>query len=254
MTTSFKQDTAGHVMTIENDTGVHRCIYFGIPGTGTYSFRLITWPGHLSISGDMGDYTFARVPDMFDLFRSDVCRRYLEEKLVATCTRSGHRTFNWKHFADAVLRNFDGDDDRVEVELLLRDCTEKDEHGAIELARNWPFDAPRIEWSDMGNAFEGKPAYHFLWCLEAIVWGIAQYDSFKATQQKKYLGVEVEGCVEIDGDIVRSIHCGKQPEFWTVYLRDSEGFASAVSDTLTQEHADHLAEVLENGLKAMNLL
>jgi hypothetical protein len=32
-------------------------------------FDVVTWPGHLSISGDMGCFVFTRVDDMFTFFR-----------------------------------------------------------------------------------------------------------------------------------------------------------------------------------------
>lgn len=257
MTTTFKNDVASHAMTIENDSGVHRSVYFGKPDSNCYSFRLVTWPGHLAITGDMGSYTFARVPDMFHLFRDDVCRAYLEEKLVASCTSSGARAFDWEHFKKSLLSGFDDDDtdNRAAVVELLDQCREQDEHEAVELARNWPDDAPYVEWCDMGNAFAGKPTYHFLWCLEAIVWGIAQYDAAKVAQeQNEYTGVEVEGCVDLGEHIERADHCGKEPEFWTVYTRDKEGFASAVMDADTKEKAVHWAQIIESGLRALGKL
>ena len=59
-----------HEVTIEHEHGVHRCIHFGRPGSSTYHFRLVTWPGHLAISGDIGDYIFTRTHDMFEFFSS----------------------------------------------------------------------------------------------------------------------------------------------------------------------------------------
>lgn len=47
----------------------HRHLRFAIPGTGFYSFDIVTWPGHLAISGDLESFTFTRLPDMFDFFR-----------------------------------------------------------------------------------------------------------------------------------------------------------------------------------------
>lgn len=251
--TTFKQDTENHVMTIENDNGLHRCIHFGKPGTNCYSFRLVTWPGHLAISGDMGDYTFARIPDMFGLFRDGACKSYLTEKLVATSKQNSHQQFCWDHFKTALMAEVETDQERKQIESKLRYC-EEDEHGAVELARNWPDDAPHIEWSDMGYAFRGKPTYHFLWCLEAIMWGVAQYDAYLASREAPYQDVEVEGCVRLGGDIMRARECGQAPEFWTVYLRDKDGFAEAVCNTRTDERAEMLAQALKKGLNAMNML
>ena len=54
----FLNDVRGHAMTILRDDGVHRHLRFKKPGSGTYWFDLITWPGTLCIDGDMGTYVF----------------------------------------------------------------------------------------------------------------------------------------------------------------------------------------------------
>lgn len=62
---------AKHEVHIEHDEGVFRSILFKAPGTSNYHFRLVTWPGHLAISGDIGDFIFAREHDMFGWFATD---------------------------------------------------------------------------------------------------------------------------------------------------------------------------------------
>ena len=68
--TRFKGDTATHQMTILRDDGVYRHLRFRRPGTSCYGFDIVTWPGHLAISGDMGAAVFTRLPDMFEFFRT----------------------------------------------------------------------------------------------------------------------------------------------------------------------------------------
>ena len=50
----FAKDTATHAMTILRDDGLYRHLRFKRPNTSSYYFDIITWPGYLAITGDMG--------------------------------------------------------------------------------------------------------------------------------------------------------------------------------------------------------
>lgn len=179
-----------HIMTIENDSGLHRCLFFGKPGSSDYHFRLITWPGHLAISGDMGDFTFSRIDDMFDFFRGGrITPRYWGEKLVSTSCFGGHDKFSWDKFAEEfrehMLKILPEGIDRGAAEGRIGEAlswVEPDEFGAVELVRKWNTD--NEDWEhDWHGLPDGKaPSYHFLWCLRAIVWGIEQYDKAMASR------------------------------------------------------------------------
>ena len=67
----FLSDIANHQMTVIRDDVVGRHIRFRRPSTICYGFDLITWPGHLCITGDLGTYVFQRLVDMFEFFRAD---------------------------------------------------------------------------------------------------------------------------------------------------------------------------------------
>ena len=71
----FLRDVAEHEMIVVRDDGVHRHIRFKKPGTSCMHFDLITWPGYLCYTGDMGTYVFSRLTDMFEFFRTD--REYM---------------------------------------------------------------------------------------------------------------------------------------------------------------------------------
>ena len=73
-------------------------------------------------------------------------------------------------------------------------------------------------------------------------------------QPTRYYAPEIEGCVQTDGEIVRVRECGGIPEFWTVYLRDEEGFADAISNRNSEASAREIADILHAGLKAKDLL
>lgn len=99
----FKAETAEHLMTVLMDQSPeqpYRHVRFARPGTGIWSFSLVTWPGHLSISGDLESFTFRRLRDMFDFFRGGyVNPGYWAEKLVAGRAEA---RFSPERFADNV--------------------------------------------------------------------------------------------------------------------------------------------------------
>lgn len=55
-----------------HEDGIYRHIRFRQPGTMCMHFDLITWPGYLCYTGDMGTYVFTRLADMFEFFRTDL--------------------------------------------------------------------------------------------------------------------------------------------------------------------------------------
>ncbi|MFD8318617.1 hypothetical protein [Kitasatospora purpeofusca] len=65
----FRRDTAKHELTVLHDDGLHRHLRVAEPGSGHLWFELVTWPGGLTIRGDMGCYIFSCAKDMFDFFR-----------------------------------------------------------------------------------------------------------------------------------------------------------------------------------------
>lgn len=90
----FERDVAAHQMTVLHEEGVYRHIRFGRPDSSSMHFDLITYPGYLVYSGDMGCYVFSRLRDMFEFFRTDrldtkdpsklhINRGYWSEKLEA---------------------------------------------------------------------------------------------------------------------------------------------------------------------------
>ena len=67
----FLRDISMHQMSVLRDDGVNRHIRFKTPGTNSMYFDIITWPGFLCYTGDMGTYVFRRLEDMFQFFRTD---------------------------------------------------------------------------------------------------------------------------------------------------------------------------------------
>ena len=74
-----------HELTVLHDKDEYRHLRFRSPDSSTYWFDLVTWPGALTIRGDLGAaYTFAGSADMFAFFRGRrIQPSYWSQKLDA---------------------------------------------------------------------------------------------------------------------------------------------------------------------------
>lgn len=190
MAERFQKDTTKHEMTVLHDDGLYRHLLFmqPRPESSSYWFELITWPGSLVVRGDIEGYMFTRLSDMFEFFRGkdDIDPRYWAGKLERG--RSSAMEYSEEMFRQLVveytieaIRYGDaprgiGKAVREEIlnsELLAfegeaREVLERFEYRGFEFQDVWEWDFQDYEWS-------------FLWACHAIVWGIDQYDSKKAT-------------------------------------------------------------------------
>ncbi|WYK04438.1 hypothetical protein DWF04_015630 [Cereibacter sphaeroides f. sp. denitrificans] len=195
----FRHDVRGHEMTIELDQGVHRCIRFGRPGSSTYYFRLVTWPGYLAFSGDCGSYTFARLYDMFDFFRfagpeydrdDRINEGYWSEKLTAICKHGGMEELDERAYSEAIrnaischISGMSLSDAKLVVsgardaELFDEPSNEQE---AIQRAMSWRCPAThRYPLGDFWDYRITKASFRLVWAMRAIQWGIKQYDLVK---------------------------------------------------------------------------
>ena len=194
----FLDDVRNHQMTIELDQGVHRCLFFGRPGSSAYHFRLITWPGHLAISGGCGSYSFARLRDMFEFFRDagpDYEREdrintvYWREKLQSVDCHHGESQFDRSRYEKIIRSDMDlwiEQFDKPEQDRILEDaqscglfeaCDTLDQ--SLSKACGWKCpvtgDYPNADfWEHSGHLMQ--PSFHLMWCMRAIQWGIKRYD------------------------------------------------------------------------------
>lgn len=206
----FLGDVEGHRMTVLKDEGLYRHVRFGKPnGSSMYRFDLVTWPGHLVITGDFQDYHFARIADMFQFFRDNPDRGTLEinahywaEKLVGH--HQQYQRFSPERYRQLVVehfREFCSTDDHPHHELwtsihdeLLDDAETIDDNEAHRRLQDFRYDLmERVEatrYRDgivrVGATFEFTDSWewdlrdydhHYLVSLYAIVWGISQWDS-----------------------------------------------------------------------------
>lgn len=212
----FLRDVAEHAMTVIRDDGVIRHIRFAKPGTGCMHFDLITWPGILCYTGDMGTYVFQRTTDMFEFFRHDraynqsrgrklsINLGYWTEKLIAIDgSRHGGKV---KEFDDEKFKRvinkyrvdwmraakergtLDKDGRRelweaVEDEVIgvLDDGEDRAQYAAYDFNHTAPSDAQRRGWQ-FDDLFEHdftEYTHSIIWCCYALAWGIEKYDQSK---------------------------------------------------------------------------
>lgn len=211
----FLADVATHAIEVIKDDDLFRHIRFKRPNTMCYHFDLITWPGHLCYTGDMGTYVFRRDTDMFAFFRvatsaskhwyHGIDHHYWAQKLIAIdChgSRSGSATeFDQNRFRrvineirlswiregclpkeqrralwDAVEDNVLNDLDRPEAEIC---------RSASEFRWLAPADdaCDTYQFDELWDYDFKKFTHGFIWCCYAIAWGINQYDLMKASKE-----------------------------------------------------------------------
>jgi hypothetical protein len=109
----FLKDVAHHEMKVLMDNGLYRHLRFQAKGKYSWNqwFDIVTWPGRLVYTGDMGTYVFARLEDMFEFFRTHpseskglyINTGYWGEKLQAV-DRCG-RACDFMEFSPERLKN-----------------------------------------------------------------------------------------------------------------------------------------------------
>jgi hypothetical protein len=211
---SFLKDVAEHQMIVIRDDGVNRHIRFKQPGTGCMHFDLITWPGQLCYTGDMGTFVFQRLEDMFEFFRTDrkhmrlrdgetlaINPSYWGEKLNAVDRSDGYEKFSMDIFRAAVKETFERytemtdseleDFDEAERERLAQQKAElwstveqcvynaEDQFEAVSAIRDWHQDDLFADFWDRDMM---EYSHRFIWCCYALAWGIKKYDEAKAGQ------------------------------------------------------------------------
>lgn len=124
----FASETAGHELTVLHDDGLYRHLRIAAPGTGIWSWELITWPGYLTITGDIGaGFTFRADNDMAPWFLASQRPnlRYWAEKLIGRHHRSAI-AFDEDTLHDTAVSEINGwelsDTDREAATVQLDDA------------------------------------------------------------------------------------------------------------------------------------
>lgn len=188
----FLKDVAGHKMELLLDAGIHRHLKFRSSSWNQW-FEIVSWPGSLSINGDMGSWTFSRVDDMFDFFRSKELRinkQYWAEKIQSEDRVTASKKFDQDYFAENVIESLDGysmpNKKRKAIIADLKEQGAFDTNDEAEAYRNIvDFEHDGFTFSDVWEISGRAYTFRFVWCLHAIVWGIQQYNRLYAEQHKK---------------------------------------------------------------------
>lgn len=186
---TFLRDIKEHVCEVFHDDGVYRHLRIRKPGTGCMHYDLVTYPGYLVFTGDMGSYTFSRLHDMFEFFRDHrntkselkINPGYWGEKLQAVDRGDGFKKFSPELFKQQVMEAIEhrglvgklghGLREQLDDEVLYyAEC----EHDAYQAVRDFEFNDKRV-FEDFDYDCEDY-SYRFLWCCYAIAYGILLYD------------------------------------------------------------------------------
>lgn len=188
---AFDREIAQHEMQVIRDDGLYRHLRFKRPDTGIYWFDLLTWPGHLCITGDASDgLVFARTEDMFAFFhgnssadyrinpkywaeklqipgRSRAVEAYAEDLYVTKVREwiAEHAEEMEPDEAAEFRSEAEGDlldDEVVGHEETAREALDLFTHKGLRVHETWEWNLK--DWD-----------YHYLWSCHAIVWGIEKY-------------------------------------------------------------------------------
>lgn len=204
----FLKDVSTHDMIVVLEGKEHRHLVFRRKDFSfNQRFEVITFPGTLVYTGDMGTFVFSRTSDMFTFFRGKdngalkINPYYWSEKLQAGsgCGRPIAQEYDGDYFKKNVLDSlksyglkgkskqqvieelswidFDQPESVVMKELYDFDC-KFDHEVPEEHNKSFGFDAPYEIPSKVWT-------YHFIWCCYAIVWAIRVYDKAKLKAAQK---------------------------------------------------------------------
>ncbi|WP_129138827.1 hypothetical protein [Modicisalibacter coralii] len=195
----FQRDVASHQMEVLHDDGLYRHLRFSRDGSSAYHFNITTWPGYLAITGDMGDFVFSRVQDMFAFFRDEPGRLginpgYWAEKIQAgasTPDRSLYMDWDEKAFKQRVVEEYKrwlesngpldpevSSDLKDQIREEILDEAHSEELACVAVANFHSDDAPDLFddfLMELGSSCH-EYSFHYLWCCWAIVWGVSRYD------------------------------------------------------------------------------
>lgn len=182
----FTADVAEHAVQVLRDDGVYRHIMCRKPQRSAYWFEIVTWPGVLTIHGDMGTFTFRRIDDMFEFFRGkSINPGYWAEKLQAgtNCPRLDiAMEFSFERWAECVRNYRDVDMPNSAwnraLEELIEQAEGQDEHTVLQSSYDFEHEDRRLD--DFFEHTFREYTFHFLWCCHAITWATSAYDAQKA--------------------------------------------------------------------------
>jgi hypothetical protein len=183
-----------HEMTVLHDDGLYRHIQFGRRGAVGW-FELVTWPGNLTINGDIGNYVFARIQDMFEFFAN--APGYIEPGYWDEKIRAGRptRVFSDEAFASRVVEyfwarrsGFEGESRKLfrAIREDVLECSYEitDARANLEDFHYCAADGRCFRFRDTWEWDLTDWDIHYLRACHAIVWGINQYRAAKVVDAR----------------------------------------------------------------------
>lgn len=182
--------TREHVMHVLHDDGLYRHLKFEHPsGTDIWRFHIVTWPGYLSISGDLESYTFCAAEDMLDFFThaigpEGINAGYWAEKVRSESPQYPVKGYCSDLFAHIVETQYakipeicNHDEETLEDWAIIKEemlgVAEYSEEEARSMAREHPELFPDQNVDLVGYS------WHYLLSCQAIAWAAQQYQAAK---------------------------------------------------------------------------
>jgi hypothetical protein len=172
------RDLAEHTITCLHSEGMYRHWRCQKPGSWNMGFDIITWPGSLCYTGDMGDYLFKRTEDMVT-FMSRACRDY--QYSAEKCVANDGRLKEWREerFREVLAERCKESEEftvirqgKRETENVFEKTREiMDEYENYQSqhdAEKAMYESGLWDGGDMPSCMEYT--FHFIWCLHAIKW------------------------------------------------------------------------------------
>lgn len=183
-------DLKDHIITVRHVDGLYRHWRCQKPGDSNMAFDVITWPGSLCYTGDMGHYLFKRTDDMVAFMRgSCMSYGYAAEK----CISHDGRLKEWREEEfNRVLTERLAESKEVTV---IRHRSKRTESVAEHIATirqeysNYSLRADAEKAMCESGLWDGGDmpscevwSFHFLWCLHAIKWFCDNVDHCSKTE------------------------------------------------------------------------
>lgn len=197
----FEADTANHALDVVSEFDVYRHLSFGPPGSRRLRVDVVTWPGYLACTGDMGAFVFERSHDMLRFFRGQrVNPKYWGEK-VRAASPGGVTEWSREKFEECakealeefIADNADYDEDEVWflranfADEVLRGLDEKGRAAAYQAMMEFEYGSDR-PFEHFWEVDTDIYTHRFLWCCHAISRMAELYDARakeKATERER---------------------------------------------------------------------
>lgn len=179
------KDLAEHVVTLKHAHGFYRHWRCQKPQSWFMGFDIVTWPGSLCYTGDMGDYLFQRTEDMIAFMKPGPKEcSYLASKCVAG--KDQIKEWSEERFDEILKERLrEGKTFRVMRQGSFRDESVK--QAIVEIRRTYReyshrFDAEKAMYESGlwdGCDLPSCEVYtmNFWWCLHAIQWFCEKLDA-----------------------------------------------------------------------------